>query len=244
MTKRLSNQAGFGAVEAVLVAVIVILIGALGYVGYKAFNKPAATDSTTTTKPVAKTTQPADPYTGWKTNCSTTGALCFKYPSDWKSVETAADDPANSSVTVTSPSNQTYISYIPVVDGLGGVALPNTNFFNTISIDKPTSPQAGNLKVVKGINTRTEDTSPINSYYYVSSDDQIAKYGLAVGKNVDVGFFVSTLTNPTSGSHGIEFLTVGDYQGKSFKTVAEATAWFTTPEVITAGKILSSVTLN
>jgi hypothetical protein len=82
------NQAGFSAVEAVL---IVIIIAILAFVGYYVWHtqqvasKKTATNSSTPTHQTSKSnstsTTPADPYAGWQ---STSGAvISFKYPADW-----------------------------------------------------------------------------------------------------------------------------------------------------------------
>ena len=87
MGKLRNNQSGFGAVEGILVLVIVVLIGVVGFMVYKNHNKtkPTPVASTTTTKPTAstqaKTPTAPDPYTGWQTYTGTD--VNFKYPADW-----------------------------------------------------------------------------------------------------------------------------------------------------------------
>lgn len=77
-----NNEAGFGAVEAVLVLVIVILVVGIGVFAYKHNSKPAA--KTTPVASQAAQKNAVDPYAGWKTATLKQEKLSFKYPSQWK----------------------------------------------------------------------------------------------------------------------------------------------------------------
>ena len=91
MGKVRKNEAGFSALEVVLVLVIVSLISAVGFMAYENQHKTktASFATATTTKPAtqipAQTTTPAptDPYAGWKTFAANAGNLTLMYPSDW-----------------------------------------------------------------------------------------------------------------------------------------------------------------
>ncbi len=99
MGKRTMNQKGFGAIEAVLIFVIIGIIGGASWYVVKA-NKnvdktnaqTASNSSTTPSKTTKKMTPTAltqvqtgkDPYAGWKTYTSVLNSgLSFKYPADW-----------------------------------------------------------------------------------------------------------------------------------------------------------------
>lgn len=90
MGKLQKNQDGFGAVEAVLVLVIVILIGVVGWMVYKNHHKTAMTAANNVTKTATSPTTPAttksttpDPYAGWNTYTLKQEKLTFRYPSNW-----------------------------------------------------------------------------------------------------------------------------------------------------------------
>ncbi len=139
MGKIRKNEAGFSAVELLIILVVVALIGGAGYFVYKSHHKAttASVATTTTTKPAtttpAKTTTPAptDPYAGWKTYTSPLNSgLSFKYPADWQF--------PNPATTVPSPNNLGGVENDSVVYS----ALPQgghttvTNQYMCISIDE------------------------------------------------------------------------------------------------------------
>lgn len=105
MGKIQKNQQGFGAVEAVLVLVIVILIGVVGWMVYKNHNKTTnnkttASNSSANTSPQTKTTQAPDPYAGWQSYSDS--SVSFKYPTGWQAGR-GADKYATVDVAATSP---------------------------------------------------------------------------------------------------------------------------------------------
>ncbi|GEM_PF-3112623 len=98
------NQKGFGAVEAMLVLVIVVLVGVAGYMVYKNHHKTTTTassaNSTRTTPSSTSTKTTTDPYAGWQSYSDS--HVSFKYPSGWQA-GTGADKYGAVSVTATSP---------------------------------------------------------------------------------------------------------------------------------------------
>lgn len=89
MNKLKKNELGFGAVEGILILVIVLLIGVVGWFVYKNQNKAISSTSATTSKTASspvKTPTIVDPYAGWTTYISKAEKVSYKYPSDWKSV--------------------------------------------------------------------------------------------------------------------------------------------------------------
>jgi len=242
---KLKNHSGFSVVEALL---IVLVVGILGFTGWFVYHsqQAASKDSNSQSK-VQTTTQkaapPVDPYADWEQYCSDYGGVCFKYPQDWQlsSVETA--DPNIKGAQLTSPSGGIKVLYTPYVDGIGGACESNLCFFQAASITKPAADNAGTLKVVKGVYTN-KGSQVIAPYYYVSDDGRIAGSNLSVGKNVDVGFFAPDFSNPAK--DGTEFFEVRDVEqsGNGYDSVDDANVWFSKDEVITAGKILSSVELK
>jgi hypothetical protein len=81
MGKLRRSEAGFSAVEVVLILVIVGLIGVVGFMVYKNHNKAtpvATTQKTSTPKPVA-----VDPTTNWTAYSGSDGKISLKYPTTW-----------------------------------------------------------------------------------------------------------------------------------------------------------------
>lgn len=86
MGKLKHNQSGFGAVELILVAVIVILLGVVGWMVYQNQNKKDTKAASTNSKTVvaAKTsTKTADPYDGWVAAKTVDGTIAIKIPANW-----------------------------------------------------------------------------------------------------------------------------------------------------------------
>jgi len=99
-----NNENGFGAVEGLLVIVVVVLLGVVGYMVYKNHNKVTSNSSTTTstiTTAPAKTTttQPVAPA-NTKTYTDIAKAYTVSYPQDW----TIKEEPDNG------------LSQVPVLD--------------------------------------------------------------------------------------------------------------------------------
>ncbi|HWB39279.1 MAG TPA: hypothetical protein VG604_03500 [Candidatus Saccharimonadales bacterium] len=80
------NSKGFGAVEILLVVLILLIAGLGGYYVYHNQNstKPAAKTSATTKSDKTKTVKnlASDPYAGWQTLTGT--GFTMKYPAGWK----------------------------------------------------------------------------------------------------------------------------------------------------------------
>lgn len=93
MLKR-NTQSGFGVVGIVIVIVVLGIIGGLGWVAYNNFvQKPAVEShpSVTSSTSQQSNTQVAtpNPYSGWKTFCSSMTNACFKYDPHWTFAECA-----------------------------------------------------------------------------------------------------------------------------------------------------------
>lgn len=120
MGKLRSKEAGFSAVEVVLVLVMVALIGAAGYIAYKSHSK---------------TTTPAltDPYAGWKTYTSPlSSGLSFKYPADWSFTPPAQVFTNNAGGQY---NDVTLYSVKPTTKPGDGAAVP-TNQFMCVTFDE------------------------------------------------------------------------------------------------------------
>jgi Tfp pilus assembly protein FimT len=96
MGKIRKNEAGFGAVELLIILAVVALIGGVGYFVYKNQHKATTASVTTTTTPTptksvtatpAKTTTPTPAQDTRLQYENKDLGLTFKYPSDWKIVD-------------------------------------------------------------------------------------------------------------------------------------------------------------
>lgn len=96
------DEAGFSAVEAVLILVVLAVIGTAGWIVYKDHHKTTATQTTTKTDSTSSnvTKPPApDPYSDWQPYSDT--YVSFKYPSGWQ-VGIGQDKYAAHDINVTS----------------------------------------------------------------------------------------------------------------------------------------------
>ena len=110
MCKLRNNEKGFGAVEGLLIVVIVVLIGVVGWFVYKNHNKTTnntTTSNTATTAPTktASTPQSVDPYAGWKTYTSPDEKFTLKYPTDWTVSNESASGILKESIDLWGPNN-------------------------------------------------------------------------------------------------------------------------------------------
>lgn len=102
MKKLIKNERGFGAVEFILIIVVVGLIGGLGWYAIhtrKNKDNPAPISNTSTAN--TTTTKSANFYYGWKSYSKY--GITFKYPADWKLTE--ANPSKMISLSVASPDH-------------------------------------------------------------------------------------------------------------------------------------------
>lgn len=102
MTEKLSkNQRGFGAIEAILILVIVILLCFTGWFVYKhnhkssnqaVINAPAKSVTDSSSKSTTTAKQSANLYDGWKSYTTKYDKLTLKYPSNWQLVDKSNTD--------------------------------------------------------------------------------------------------------------------------------------------------------
>jgi hypothetical protein len=229
------RQKGFGVIE---VIVVILLVAAIIIGGWWVWsNQNIATNSTVTTDPAI----PVDETESWTTYCATDDSVCFKYPGEW----TAKEDPNHpspyKSLAVTSPDQKITMFYNTDVDGIGGQCDPGACLLKTTSIASLSGPNLDNIKLVKGVftNTSIESVKPV---MFLISDNKIDFYNLEVDKQVDVGFFLDTFSNPKHPEKESWFRATTN----SDLTFTDQTSldWFNTEDVVTAEKILNTTRLK
>ncbi len=264
MGKLNNNQEGFSAVEVVLVVVIVALIGVVGWLVYNHHKTTTvSTVSANSTKPTTSTnatttpTQPASPYAGWQSFCSSYGGLCIKYPSNWKlktTSEAASTTINTQEADITSPSGNVTVEYQPYCTQLSA---PPSGIWtdNILSVTSPTS--TSDFKIVKSVSSyQGNNSSNISESLYLTSNSVIQQYGISVGTHTNTtgntdeavaGFFANAKSSAPS---NLQCLNVGSLKNSTggnylnFSSAADAKAWFSNSEAVTAKQILSSTSYN
>lgn len=82
-----NKQQGFGAVEIIILIVVLALIGFGGWYVWQAQNRQAEQLQTNN----QQDPNDSDPYENWKSYCDEAHKACFKYPSDWTVEAESAD---------------------------------------------------------------------------------------------------------------------------------------------------------
>jgi hypothetical protein len=241
--KRIKNQSGFTAVEGLLIVLILVVIGSVGYMVYHNNHKTktASSSNTGVTTTSAKATQSVNPYAGWQQLCSSSGGLCMKYPSSWKL--SGSDD---AGYTLTSPSGTIAVAYMPngtPDDGAYGYENAGNCPSNVLSVS-PITTNANNLDIVQAI---TNCTANVNSSMTSSTPTSsvipafdVSSQGLKAG-SVDNSSLDVALVNSNSSSSTRQLLYISDLSNTTYGTSSAAQQWFSSSDVQTAGKILSSV---
>jgi hypothetical protein len=92
MSRKVSTERGFSAVEAIVIVLIIAVIGVAGWLVWRHHHtkKIATTTSNSTTqqKQQSSGTQTTDPYAGWKSYTDTgytlASGISVKYPAGWQ----------------------------------------------------------------------------------------------------------------------------------------------------------------
>ena len=219
MGKISKPQAGFSAVEAMIIILVLAVVAGAGYLVYKNHHKTKTTtppiSSTTKTTMATKTATTADPYAGWKSYCDTATSGCFKYSSDWNDVMLGTDVTAlggNKGETLT-------LEYNEPADANG-----SSGDFLTKSIS-PVTIAGSSYDIVGGYYT----VSNVPGYYLVDSS-LAQQLGLKAGTN-------STITNNdlyfTFASKKATFVVhynTAASGGASAIVTSTANAWFTSAD--------------
>lgn len=142
MTRKAASE-GFSAVEALIVIVVIVAIGLGGWLVWRHnHQKKAATASNNSTSQTGKqssSTQPVDPYAGWRTGTSAMAGFSIKYPADWTYNSIMGKDNAEHT-TIDSPHmHLTIDSY----SGISDTKCPDCS--QTLSSSNFTAPNLGSV---------------------------------------------------------------------------------------------------
>jgi len=177
MQKKL-NIKGFGAIEGLLILIIIGLVSFVGWYVYKA-NK----DNPKVTPSTAKEVIASAP---WKEHCSSSNKVCFSYPADWileqqvldsnlAAADTSVSEATYDVATITSPGG-TVIHWSNYVQGLGGACNQNTDPDFFITKAEPT--KVADVYLIETTYSKKFDRvalySKINSFF---SDPKIGDTG-------------------------------------------------------------------
>lgn|GEM_PF-2524796 len=253
------NQKGFGALEVLMLLVIIILIGAAGWLVHKNQDKSHSQDKTdkslkaNTSGQVLSGSAPSSSlYNGWLSFCSSYGGLCLKYPTNWKltQVANAPGTSANGQEvdTITSPSGSVKVLYMPSA-AVSGARRPET-----INVISDTKTSVSNLGVFQLIDQLSSSQFAVENFvtlttasHALNSADSVFSKGATISNTADPPYH--QFTNPERpGDIGQQLLAItgssGDPAGNLFASSSAAQAWLSSAEVQTATQILSSVTYS
>jgi hypothetical protein len=254
-----NNQEGFGAIETLMLVVIIILIVVAGGLVLKNHSKTSTSKGTIKTLQQALTSKNAagpnpSQYVGWQSFCSSYGGLCLKYPTTWKLTQTSSAPGASADGqevdTITSPTTNVTVTYRPSAQVSG------ERRQEAIKVVSATSTDVSDLVVLKLIDYVGGAT---NSY---AVEDFVTLASAAHALNSAATPFTTgatiantneppyhQFTNPLRpGDIGQQLLAVtisnGDPGSNFFNSDSDAQSWLNSPEVVTAGQIIDSVTYS
>lgn len=185
MSRKVSTEQGFSAVEALIVVVVIAVIGVAGWLVWQHHHqqKKAATSSSSTTTQTNKqssNTQTADPYAGWKSYCDDTYHYCFKYPTDWTlTVQTTPQQQCDAGqVELSSPDSVVQLTYTNDNNHDGALA----SYTQAVATTALTSTNQS-LSVIGGY-------SQLGSSYYPSynvvDSSMLSTYPLTIGQETQI----------------------------------------------------------
>jgi hypothetical protein len=252
-----NDQRGFGVVETLMLLVIIVLIGAAGWLVLKNHSKTVKSSNAQTTQS-ASTQSSAGPnqsqYAGWKSFCSSYGGLCLKYPVSWKLSQATSAPGASASGqevnTITSPSTNVTVTYRPSAQVSGDRRQEAIKVAGVV----PTA--ISGLEVLKLIDYTGGSANPYavedfvtltSAAHALNSTDTPFTAGATIGNTSEPPYH--QFTNPVRpGDIGQQLLAVtvsnGDPGSNFFNSDSDAQSWLNSPEVVTAGQIIDSVTYS
>ena len=245
--KYIKNEQGFSPIELTLVIVVIILIGVIGFLVYRESAKTAKTNyvaphSTAVSSSASPAVNKPSPYSGWKSVCSTSGALCLKYPASWI---VSRNTQGPKIITITSPSGKTAIKYWP-----SGV-ISSTGNNEQVSIETVTQSNIPGLEVVSQLDEGSSTTAPnFLADIFLRASNSTTPGGRTLSPGITYINSYEPLTytfqypsgNAYAQSMYVEDLSTNGDGSNFFSSQLAAQAWLNSPEVKTAAQIMSSAT--
>ncbi len=252
MLNRKMEQRGFGAIQGLLVLVVVCVIAGAAWLTYSRYQTAhqanSSASSSTTTYPPKDTKQEqrlteksqVDVYANWKTYCDTFYHYCFKYPSDW-SLE-AGDTPTSycqtRQVTLLSPSKDTAVYYLNADSHDNGLfTIYPVSITNLSSANQALSIIGSHIAVSGPPNTNGLAGNDVPSYRIYDSSI-LSQYHLDIGQPVQFPSRGSFIDKGTGAS-----VCSGSFMANptfTVNSVADAQAWFDSASAKTSLLILKS----
>lgn len=207
MTK--SNQKGFGAVEALLILVIVGLIGFTGWFVINSQKETSKTIDQTNKSALVNNQKPAPKTT--REYCAPLEKLCFNQPKDWTvSYKTDSVDadfgPPIENAVLSDPAGKNTLKFTSGIMGVGGVCLPEDSSPQTIVEVKKTGLIAKNsdgndqpLYAVKAVINQGNDFTA-NAFLTAATD--WTKVGTINDCGFGLAYLVPGKNNGITGSNG------------------------------------------
>jgi hypothetical protein len=200
-------------------------------------NKPITTLPTEVLPSPTNTPTPV----GLTTYTSSFEKLSFKYPTDWKIVQSKPESnfPEGDSLSIQSPTGKITVAWISAIDGLGGGCDANAPVGSAEGcplyevMEKQKIPNTNFNYVAYIITTDGTHYSPS----FALQDDQ----GILTTSRT-MGYLLFTGKNNGGESAGLVAGSVPYGRGLTSGTKAEAQNFFSTPEAVQAKNILLSVT--
>lgn len=149
--RRRLSSAGFSAIEAVVIILVIAALSLGGWYEYHREHKQKTTATSTSTSHTKTPTPPppADPYAGWKTATSPRAGFSIKYPSSWSYAETVGGKDNVEHITLDSTNfHITVDSYLGKnTDNGGAPATDCTDCAQTLSSTVFSIPGLGKASV-------------------------------------------------------------------------------------------------
>jgi len=233
------NQSGFGAVEALLLILVLAVIGFAGFYVWHSQKKTAPAATVTTSSDSKATTN--DVYAGWKSYSLKYEKLSFKYPAAWTAQDITGDPgltPNTDSVILSAKDGFS----LSIDDGWDGSGDPlNLAIKSTISVkflDSTDYFVFTNPKVTQANGPSVPDTTKIDNAILMTNPS--AQYSQNNTKN----YFPqdkNVQANPGINNGGTTMLISAGYDAKDTKTFTNVDQAKADPEFKNAILVLESM---
>lgn len=229
-----NNEKGFGAIEGLLIAVIVCLLGFVGWYVYQSNSKASKSLNAANTASSSNVSKTNNPTAGWKTYCDSKSKTCLYYPPTWS----AKAGLGNEGITITDPGNSVVVYENPNPGNCASSQPGIMSQFYVNSVNK-VSTRSLSLEVVGGyFNSKLNGAPNYNPSYTVTNTKYVNQYSVKAG---------STVNFPEAWTCYNYAVIVGEASSQptglnSYNaTSQDASSWFNTSQAKTSLRILQSI---